>query len=639
MQTNMTKKRVWSYDLESYPNCFLAGFYNPKSGKHRIFEISDRMNNSISLYRFLTTKVSGLIGFNNLSYDSHLINYFLRTKVKDPKRYYNISQRVIATKYSVDRNPLIPQLDYFKILHFDNKAKRTSLKYCEFGLRMKNVQDLPYDFRKNLRNAQIDYLRDYLIHDLEATTKLAEVYADKTYLRKQMKSKFGIECKNFSDSKLGEELLLKLYCDITKEDPDIISKQRTYIDKLEIKDILSPYLHFENDILKGVYEQVKNTVLTKNNWQLEIKFDFNDQHYKVGLGGIHSSDRGIWKATKDLLIDDRDVGGYYPSLIINLGICPQHLNAKAFAQVIKEYLVEPRAKIYKPKSKDKTLSPSERKLNAAFSDGLKLAANSVSGKLKDKYSFCYSPDQNVKMTLNGQLSLLMLIDMIWKEIPDIHILQSNTDGFTMTYHPSKKPIVDKICKQWEEITNLVLEDAYPNAIYQRDVNNYIWDFGDYQKLKGAYEIDKKVGNELILNKNSSKRIVPIAAKEYFINGTPVEETITNHKDIFDFYIAQKANKNEGWYFKYQVNPSTAKFPLNQVKVLRYYVSTKGGIIWKCNTDGREAYVEAWPSAKERKQGKHWKLRLSNKHREQEDYNIDYSYYIREAQKLINKIER
>ena len=55
-------------------------------------------------------------------------------------------------------------------------------------------------------------------------------------------------------------------------------------------------------------------------------------------------------------------------------------------------------------------------------------------------------------------------------------------------------------------------------------DNYIWDFGDYQKLKGAYEIEKKVGNELILNKDSSKKIVAIAVKEYFTKVCKVIKT-------------------------------------------------------------------------------------------------------------------
>jgi hypothetical protein len=463
-------KKLWCYDLEVFKNLFLLGFRCPRTGETRIFEISSRKNNAISARRFLKKEVSSLVGFNTTNYDSILLDYFIKTTVSANSKFYALSQKAVSGYAGRNENPVIPHLDLFKVLHFDNPNKRTSLKYCEFGLNMPVVQDLPYAFDKELSYKQIKHVVEYLDHDLDATEALYKEYLNKIYLRGVFQKEYGLRCRNWSDSKIGEKLLLHFYCQQTGDDPDIINAQRTNMFDLELNTVLSDYLEFKNPIFKSVYEQIKNTTLTPNNWKLKIKFEFNDLHYVVGLGGIHSSDRGIWKATEDLLIDDRDVGGYYPSLIINLGICPQHLDSKAFTKVIKDKLVTPRAKIHKPKSKDKSLHWKERKLHAAFSDGLKLAANSISGKLKDKHSFCYSPDQNAKMTLNGQLSLLMLIDMIWQEMPNIHILQSNTDGFTMTYHPSKKPIVDKICKRWEKMTNLVLEDAYPKAVYQRDVN-------------------------------------------------------------------------------------------------------------------------------------------------------------------------
>lgn len=333
--------------------------------------------------------------------------------------------------------------------------------------------------------------------------------------------------------------------------------------------------------------------------------------------------------------------GYYPSLIANLLVCPSHLNKEAFVRVISEKLVIPRATIHKPRSKDKTLHWKERKLSAAYSDMLKLAANSISGKLKDSYSFIYDPAENARMTLAGQMSLLMLMDMIAQEFPDMHFLQSNTDGFTMTYPPKHKRAVKKICKKWEKITKLDLEDCYPNAIYQRDGNNYIWDFGEYQKLKGAYEVDKKIGNELILNKDSSKRIVAIAVREYFTKGIPIENTITGHKDIYDFCIGKKnrkAPKKGKCYFEYQLNPYSARIKIKQTKVLRYYISNKGGMVRKMYEQGDEEFLEAGLKGKDNK-GHYWKLRLFNKYKEKEDYDIDYSYYLRAAQKLIDAIEK
>jgi hypothetical protein len=67
----------------------------------------------------------------------------------------------------------------------------------------------------------------------------------------------------------------------------------------------------------------------------------------------------------------------------------------------------------------------------------------------------------MRITINGQLSLTMLYEMICEEIPGAIPLMQNTDGLE-TMIP--REYVDKymeICKRWEEITNLQLEhDKY-----------------------------------------------------------------------------------------------------------------------------------------------------------------------------------
>jgi hypothetical protein len=60
--------------------------------------------------------------------------------------------------------------------------------------------------------------------------------------------------------------------------------------------------------------------------------------------------------------------------------------------------------------------------------------------------------------------------------------------------------------------------------------------------KGEFEVDKKVGKQIAVHKSSSMRIVALAAQEYIINGTPVEDTIVNHKNIYDFCFLYEIKK-------------------------------------------------------------------------------------------------
>ena len=68
-----------------------------------------------------------------------------------------------------------------------------------------------------------------------------------------------------------------------------------------------------------------------------------------------------------------------------------------------------------------------------LAEGYKLSGNSVYGKSNSEYSFLYDPLYTLKTTLTGQLDLCMLTEFLIMKIPDIHILQINTDGLTVMF--------------------------------------------------------------------------------------------------------------------------------------------------------------------------------------------------------------
>ena len=116
-------KRAYIYDLETYSNMFLACFIDIKDPTIRYdFEISRRKNEFNTLYEFLKTKCGLLIGYNNTGFDYPIIHNLLLRKNKSCKHYYNLAGRLISDRQYGINNPLIPQLDLFKIWHLDNKA-------------------------------------------------------------------------------------------------------------------------------------------------------------------------------------------------------------------------------------------------------------------------------------------------------------------------------------------------------------------------------------------------------------------------------------------------------------------------------------------------------------------------------------
>lgn len=119
---------IWIYDIETYPNCFQIVFYNIKTFKWKVFEISDRLNEEEKLKEFLKSGIS-LIGFNNINFDYPLLHHtLLKNKTNTAQEIFEVAETIINSKYSAiwDNQVKIPQLDLYKIWHYDNKNKATS---------------------------------------------------------------------------------------------------------------------------------------------------------------------------------------------------------------------------------------------------------------------------------------------------------------------------------------------------------------------------------------------------------------------------------------------------------------------------------------------------------------------------------
>jgi DNA polymerase elongation subunit (family B) len=254
---------------------------------------------------------------------------------------------------------------------------------------------------------------------------------------------------------------------------------------------------------------------------------------------------------------------------------------------------------------------------------LKLAVNSVYGKSSEMTSWIYDRQLTMFTTITGELSLMMLIEKY--ELNGIHVISANTDGVTILI---KKSLIDKmheINKWWCEITQYELERTDYKKIIFSTVNDYlaIQTNGDVKK-KGDFLTDFE------LHKNKSARIVPIALEKYFVDDIPVEETIRNHSNIYDFCLRQKATRD----FHYEgINRSKGKTVYN--KLVRYYVSINGEKLLKvknpdCTTNAAPiSQVEAGE----------WLVTVCNYFPPNSKLdNVNYKYYIEKAENMLYKIK-
>ncbi len=247
-----------------------------------------------------------------------------------------------------------------------------------------------------------------------------------------------------------------------------------------------------------------------------------------------------------------DVASFYPAIMCEYYIKPEHLQGE-FIDILTRVKNE---RLEAKKAGDKTKA-----------ETYKIIVNATFGKLGFSKYWLYDPLALIRVTLNGQLFLLMLIEKM--EENGIHCISGNTDGGEFLVPNELKETAYKLAEEWQKETRFELEFTTYNLLAKRDVNNYLAiDTKGKKKTKGAFV------DTVELEKGYLYPVVPKAVNEYLLNGTPVEETIYKNTDIMDFCISKKS----GGDFVMELKTIDGVESLQ--KTNRFYVSNSGGALRK-----------------------------------------------------------
>lgn len=223
------------------------------------------------------------------------------------------------------------------------------------------------------------------------------------------------------------------------------------------------------------------------------------------------------------IIRNFDVASYYPNLMIKCGYTSRNIpSPQIFEDVVAKRL------------------NAKRSGDKATANALKLVVNTTYGAMLNQYNDLYDPLMGRSVCITGQLFLLELANHLYQDVPDLRIVQCNTDGIMVEFDDSQYEQVQRILQEWQERTGFELEEDSVIKIVQKDVNGYIEvQSNGSVKTKGGYLV-RGIAPAGAFNINNNACIVATALKEYFVNGTPVEETINGCNDIFQFQIIAKA---------------------------------------------------------------------------------------------------
>ncbi len=564
----MNKNEVYTYDLETYPNIFTCSVKHLETGDRRTFEISDRKNETADLARLLgvLSGQSSFVGFNNEGFDYPILHFFMQDHMNgiDHTHLYTKAMQIIkgdSFRHTVwPDNRYIRQIDLFKINHFDNVARSTSLKMLEFNMRSANIEDLPFPVGTILTDDQKDVLIHYNEHDVDETEKFLLECWGAIDLRTDLSQQYETDFTNHNDTKIGKDIfIMKLEQNRQGVCWDYSSGRKqprqTHRPQIHLRDVILPQVEFVRPEFNNVLNRLRSTTITETKGVFEDMVAVVDGfHFVFGLGGIHGSvDPCIVRSDDDHVIIDLDVTSYYPSLAISNNIYPAHLG---------ELFVDIYSGIKAERVKHDKKSP--------ISKALKLALNGVYGDSNNQYSPFYDPQYTMTITINGQLLLCMLAEWLMT-IDGLQMIQINTDGLTVKVPRDRVDIVMGNAREWEKLTGLELEDVNYKAMYIRDVNNYIGGYEDGSlKRKGAYEYKRE------WHQNHSMLIVPKAAEAALVYGVPVATFIRSCVDIYDFCKRVKVPRASHLVM---VDSATQQEQPCQ-NITRYIISNNGGDLVK-----------------------------------------------------------
>lgn len=539
-------------DIEIYPNYLLIAMKHIQKNKYMCFEAigydsllseTDMRNISriINSYEIIT--------FNGNNFDIPLLLAALKSyKVSEIKDMCNriILDSIPGWQLQKEYNLKLP----WDVKHIDIRASApdrfAGLKIYGARMHSQKLQDLPYDPETELTLEQINHVREYCKNDLETTQDLLNNIVGSIEIRRDMVEKYGWYIVNKSDAQIAEVVLKDGLKNKGITIPEPEQSQQYYV--YEKPD----YIKFKTPLLKELLENMCDVEfhIDSNGYLispsvLENPIKINKLEYQLGIGGLHSKEKSVnyHKDDKHVIIDC-DVTSYYPFIIINNGFYPKKLTSE-FINIFNQ-IVEDRID-----AKKKSLD--------LLQGALKIVINGTFGKFGSKYSFLYSPQLLLNVTLTGQLSLLMLIEAL--ENNGIEIISANTDGIVSKIPVDKKPTYNKICNAWQEITKYNLEFCEYRSIYLKDVNNYLAIKPD-GKTKG-----KGVFADQGLRSTPSGDISSIAVIQYLKNNTDIEEFIKINNKKTDFLYCQKSK--DGCYYKGEYLGKVARWVISSSKEAIY----------------------------------------------------------------------
>ena len=551
--------RIVSYDCEVFAHDWLVTLKDKETGQYTCI-----WNDNEAL-RVALDDSCIYVGFNSKHYDQFIIKAICADFT--PEEIKRVNDFIIGGGQGWQ----CPQLEgiYFQFPNVDirdDTQQGLSLKAIEGHLGMSiKESSVPFDIDRPLTAAERAETEFYCKHDVDTAEKLIDIRKDYLQNKANLGRMAGIDevkALGMTNAKLTAAMLKAT----KKEHND----EREYVYPSNLRREYIPEEVFE--FFDRLYDK---SISDEEIFKSKLKLMIGECPVTLGFGGIHGAiPNFFWEESESRGIWNEDVGSYYPHLCTINGYTSRNIpSPQTYADVLDRRM---KAKAAGDKH---------------TANALKLVCNTTYGCLLNIYNDLYDPLMGRSVCISGQLYLLELAEHCY-QIGDLRIVQLNTDGIMVECNKSDYEKLSEICKEWQERTGFELEEDTVVKIAQKDVNNYIEvQANGLHKAKGGYLV-KGIAAAGAFNVNNSCVIVATALKEYFLHGTPVEDTINACDDIFQFQIIAKAGAKyrEAYHL---INGE--KHPVQKVNRVYAAKDERYGKIYKVKAeDDSEAKIDSLP---------------------------------------------
>lgn len=479
------------------------------------------------------------------------------------------------------------------------------------------------DFDRYILPKYVKPMLHYNKNDVYLVCEIARQKPDEIKLRYSLGAAFNLNLLCAARSSIADKLLYKFYSERSGLSVDKFKDLRTQRTALSFNKIIFPHICFKTKQLQDLLKDMKKVVIYRTNKDaFEKVIQFYGTTYTIATGGLHSQDRPAVLTSNDkYTYIHYDISSFYPSVMVAYNIAPKHLNNNVFVKMV-DYFRLTRIKCKHTKDEDGLVVAGVH--NKLAAEALKIVINAIYGKFGFEMFFLFDRFAQMQVTINGQLMVMMVVEAL--ELDGIHVVSANTDGIIVKLPKDKEEDFKRITDDWCAQNKLGADSERYKLFVTRDINNY-FDIQSNDKVEYKGGLDPKQYLK-DLKKGYDMPVVAKAVFEYFAHGTPVMETLRNHKDILDFCKTQNVGKQ--FEVVYQKVENGKVIDIHSQRHVRFYVSTKGVIIMKENVNSNQRSVLA--------SGKPVIILNKLDDKDISLRNIDYKYYYEEAYKIINPIK-